>query len=364
MRYTILVTIVLLSLVPIGILAGPGGPASIETLKETADLIIVGSVNERMALRVNRVLKGDVSPGTLLDVEWDSPDDVGSIIGQQKLEGLWFLKNTGRGTWLPLSTATGVQHVGGRFFPAILGPISTKFAYDSSTPIIERIAMELGAVADARDGVGFDFCAAMLEGFKSTRSPAVVRMFEGFADSQSRRLKVLGLAALIQRSRSDALAKLEAQLQDFSQLPEMSLAVTSIFMYYQNPDLVSTGALARLAKTGTPVPRLQSSAAHALRLLASRETLPHFAKLLDSPDALVRYEAVCGFATFTQVGDEPIVERIKRGPHILSQPQGQFATADTIAHYPSLSGFQADEGRYEHFWKNWWSENKSKLGLY
>lgn len=363
MRHTIFITIVLLFLLtnPIGILAGPGGPASIETLQETADLIVVGSVNDKVAMRVHRVLKGDVSPGTLLDVEWDSPDEVGNIITQQKLEGLWFLKNTGRGTWVSLSTATGAQHIGDLFFAAILGPISTKFAYDASTPIIERIAMELGAVVEARDGVGFGFCAAILDGFKPTKSPAVIRMFEGFAESQSRRLRVLGLAALIQRSRSDALAKLEVQLEDLSQVPELSLAVSSIFMYFQNPDLVSTGTLARLAKTRTPVPRLQSSAAHALRLLASRETLPHFAELLDSPDALARYEAVSGFATFTQVGDEPIGERLKRGLHILSQPHGQFATADTIAHYPSLSGFQADEGRYVRFWKNWWSENKSQL---
>jgi hypothetical protein len=339
---------------------GPASPISIETLKDKADLILVGSVNDRLAIRVTRVLKGDLSPGTLLDIEWQLPDDVSANLDNQEAEGLWFLKNTGRGTWKPMPTVTGEPYFRNLSFPASR-TANTRFAYDSSATLIDKIALELGSAADTRGDLGFDFFFAVLSGLKSAESPAIVGMFERFANSQSPKLKALGLAALIQRGRSDALVKMEAQIGELSRLDETSLIVHNIFGYYQNPDPAGIQALARLAKTVVPIPHLQSSAAHALRILASRETLPYFAELIESSDRLVRYEAACGFATFALFGSEPLEERLKRGPRPVTQPKGEFATKDTIQHYPSLSAFQEDEEKYTQFWKRWWKESKPKI---
>ena len=102
-------------------------------------------------------------------------------------------------------------------------------------------------------------------------------------------------------------------------------------------------------------------AAHALRAIHTKESLPNLRLLLDSSDQTVRYEAVFGLAAFANNLPVQANENTVNLGYLKSPADGPFTTPDTRANVPSLPEFRANEQKYIGFWKLWWAQVQSKL---
>ena len=116
-----------------------------------------------------------------------------------------------------------------------------------------------------------------------------------------------------------------------------------------------------LAASASPVPRLQSCAAEALRNIHTKETVPFLAPLLDSPDQTIRYYGLSGLASFTNSGVVPREPPLMIDGVVTPRNPSAFMSAETVRNYPTMSTFALNEASYLSFWKAWWTTNQVAL---
>jgi hypothetical protein len=124
---------------------------------------------------------------------------------------------------------------------------------------------------------------------------------------------------------------------------------------FANPSPAAVEVLGRLSR----IERFERMAAWPLRRFHTKETLPYLARLLDSTNQEVRYQAMAGLADFCYLGGTPTEEQLNSRGHPtpdLRQPR-PYMTDDVGQNFPTVQGFKQDEQRYITFWKNWWANH-------
>jgi hypothetical protein len=97
--------------------------------------------------------------------------------------------------------------------------------------------------------------------------------------------------------------------------------------------------------------KVRACAAHALREIHSRQTLPLLEKLLEDHSPQIRYDAVIGLAQFA-IGF-PMARMEDKKAAIAGFTLGPNFTSDMYPHYPAHGLFLSNEQEYISYWKNW-----------
>jgi len=206
---------------------------------------------------------------------------------------------------------------------------------------------------------------SLLYELESTQQIAIYR---GFASSASPALRALGLGGLISHGDTNALLEAERDAATFAGKPTQSSLASVSSVVSTDPRVID--ALVRLATNRNPKFYLRNSARNALENIHSRETLPYFALLLDSPDPFERQRAVSSFSAFA-VG-LPVFARDSNVSELIDKlfnvnwrhktgaegrdPLAGLTSAQLIErNHFSFGTFQDStaEARLVGFWKDW-----------
>ncbi len=350
-------------------LAGAGSSvASIERLIATADMIVVAGIIQGTAvdgpvsasLGVEEVIKGTAQAGDTITVIWNEPPFASSRRELQKGgRGLFFLERPpGGGPWriLPATKGFAIFEMTYYYLPA--GQRPAEFRPAPASTVADRVFLPLAwATAAGHPGslmrgiqrdLEPDFTGAL-------RSPAVREVFRRFASSNTPRLRSMGLRSSLRDGEITSLVSFESGQRDLQGTAYWEQLVERLRFDFTNPDPAAVAILGRLT-TSAENAGLRTAGASALARIHTRAALPHLARLLDQPELTLKTLGVGGLAMFAN--NVPI------GSHHPAPGDWSYRTDETIAHSAmSESVISAREAYYVGFWKNWWLQNRDKLGL-
>lgn len=352
---------------------------SLLDLEQTADLVIVGSAQGAVtvgtaasfSLRVTRVVKGDATlTGSVIPVYWTSgePRTGGARNGSTSPasgSGLWFLKQ-GSGPWLLLPVIQGQVQVGMTYFPTGASPVLSAYVYSAAAPTVDKVASELcSAIEASPDGFGFVLPGPMYAGLDELQSPVVALFYQRMAGSASVRQRIVGLGGLIRQGNEPALEAAVRGIPSFgAYILETGILEQSIRNQFRAMDLKSITTLGQAATDSTnSVLAFREAVAHALSSIHTLSTLLYLAALLDDADSNLRVEAIGGIASFanglpSQIAAPPNVDSLQLSP------AAPYRTPETIAKFALGSQtIELNEAAYLSFWKQWWTEHRTRLGF-
>ena len=335
-------------------------PASLVELQQNADLIVVGSANDgiwagdnlNFTIQIDRVVKGDLTPGIPIPAIWQSNNP-----GIANGHGLWFLKRSTDG-WSILPVQSGWAQFKDVFIPIPTGPVPDAYAYDPAASVPDKVASEISAAIEGVPGLGLmpGLHAGLLD---QLDSPVIQVLYRRLAASSSIQQKILGLSGLIRSGNTSALnSAIEAAPELSSSSVERGILLLSIHDGFRASDANSVVILGQAAVNTSLSLDFRQSAAHALRGIHTKDALPYLASLLDDPDIDLQAEAVGGLASFANGLPIQTTAGVPSLSYLQLPDRAPYKTEDTVAHF-ALGDASI---RYLSYWKTWWSENRTALG--
>jgi len=344
-------------------LGGPAAPATIDSLLADANAIVVAGVEGNVVngtavanLVVERVLKGELRPGSVVQLMWTGRPTVQPTNWPlHKDTALFFLRRNASGRWDIVPATNGDVDFDRLYFLLPAAPKPEEYRAGQGATIEEKVLLELAWAASvgwpADRGAVYDLVGV----FRSRlNSPAAHRIFARFAQSNSERVRALGLRALIAVGDIGALERVAAEHEKLMAAPYGRGIVEELRFYFGTAEPVAVHVLGPLATTEKAREDVRIAAATVLARIHTRESLPHLAKLMDSPSLMLRTLAVGGMAMFAN--NVPI------NSHHPAQGDWPYRTEETIAHSamdPNV--IERNESYYISFWKNWWLQNREAL---
>jgi hypothetical protein len=336
------------------------GPASLVQLQQNADLIVIGSASDgiragdnlNFTIQVNRVVKGDLTPGIPIPAIWQSNNP-----GVANGHGLWFLKRS-TGGWSVLPVQSGWAQFKDVFIPVPTGPLPDAYAYDPTASVPDKVASEISAAIEGVPGLGLlpGLHADLLD---QLNSPVIHVLYRRLSVSSSIQQRILGLSGLIRSGNTSALhSAIEAAPELSSSTVEYGILLLSIRDGFRSGDASSVVILGQAAVNTSLRVDFRQSAAHALRGIHTKDALPYLATLLYDPDIELQAEAVGGLASFANGLPIQTTAGVPSLSYLQLPDRAPYKTEDTVAHF-ALGDASI---RYLSYWKTWWSQNKTALG--
>jgi hypothetical protein len=236
------------------VFAVAGRAAVIENVVSRADLIVVGSVETRVQtdnnvsfdIAVQRVIKGH-NVSTLLHVNhtWLRTGlvlDSGVSQIDNRLDGIWFLKQHDGSQWDTLSVRGRDGLVTSLFLPATV-PGSGSYQYASSASVTDKVVFELGAGLRSRNAQP----EILVHTLGVLDSTAVNTVLKDFLQSSNNSFRAVALSCLLARSNQLALAKVSQLWPSISDLEMRRLVVSALRESFRDPSPSSAAQLADIA---------------------------------------------------------------------------------------------------------------------
>lgn len=370
------------------------GQKSIGTLARQSDVIVVGdwslegqdgrSLNGTIS--VDRVIKGKlVHPGDTVQVSYaiDLPATMleGAVGGH--VYGLWFLVSDHSSGYRVLAPLTGWGMLPGEFSLDVPHrPLPAAWAYPEDASVSQKLAMEIGAIAEAHKGYGPESDIGYQNLFDGLDAPWPLEVFQRFSASPDLDLRLRGWAGRLRLSDPTVPAEILAALPEIAharsplmhtergdvhifhgnatESPLVASLVRSMHSY-ESPDLQGIRALETLVRKGGEVPGLSVQAARTLMEIHTLDTLPFFAELLDSTDPALRGAAVNAFGLFAN-GYRIGFPDLPHAPLILTPQERMLRNGPGVdTHFVVGANPDRLDPSYAAFWKQWWSEHRAAL---
>ncbi len=352
---------------PSALLAGPAGFRRLPGLANESDAIIVGRPEQivslpsgaSFAVSAIRVLKGPIMPGDRIQCLWD-PAVATPAPKSSTVVGLWFLRAGENGVWLVLPPMTGdapfpMSHL--RVLEQVpAGPLAYSAGAEPFEKVISEIGSALQGSADRSQLVAFLSAGAL----DSPGSSAPPRMYAHIATSPIGALRALGLRALIKTGDVAALQRFAADTDALSEVGKQPFLATAV-CDFRSTQPAAVIELSRIVQGDAPT-ALKLCAAHALRSVHTRDSLPALVSLLDADLSELRYEAVAGLASFANSLPVETGNNLPGMEHMKPTGRGSYTTDETLKHFPTVPTFAANEARYIGFWKAWWTVHQTEMG--
>jgi hypothetical protein len=338
---------------------GPIGMANLGRLIEGADLIVVGAVTEgnlsgrdgSVVLQPIRFLKGATTSPTLAVniVESDGIQTARSLKG---MHGIWFLKaRTSFGTYELLPVMQGSVPVEWTILPAV-EQLPSSWATGKAAGPADRVFRELVALLDS--GVtSTGFASEFLSQFSDESTPGLKTTYGQMLTSPKAELSAAGMAGLLRAGDVSALSALTQRATGSANGVGLRASEVQALCEFSNGNAGALMLLARIAERSQTTPQLRECAAHALRRIHSRETLPLLLKLLDADSQVVRYEAVAGLASYANSGFIPNEQSLIVDGLVQARQRAPERDAATASQFPTLDRFRREEATIVAFWRDW-----------
>jgi hypothetical protein len=341
---------------------GPVSRATISALATQADAIVVGKLAANSSsgtitatIDIERMLKGSLKPGNQLVVQWSGP--VWSTPDGRLPDdhGLFFLHQTGSGTWAFLPVMVGDIAWRDVFIqtPASV-PATVRAAAAASMPPnpkpLDSVLLELVTAADA----GARFSVDLVALYRSYRSPVLEAAFRRFSGGNDPWRIAAGVRGLISMGDPSVVHFIQQQHATMSATPFWPSALQELKVYYTSTDPTAIAALGALAVDTKAATDLRNAAAWALARVHTKAALPYLARLLSDPNPGLAAAGVGGLSSFAN--------NVSIGSHEPASGAWKYRTDDTIAYSVFDESLVARRpAYYVGFWKTWWDQNQTEL---
>ena len=331
----------------------------------------------RVAVRAERVLKGNVAPGADVSISWEytpSPHEPPEITSRiPRAYGLWLLGAGPEGGLTPLRLVSLPGTMGGYFLPLPRVRLSADFEYGPADSTDAKLARELGAVLEQMatelgealnqtrsagpDGVISARQTPAQSAFHQinfalslTDAAAARPVYQHFVASKLANLRVVGVPGLLRGGDVNAVSAIERDAALLASSSEaMSLMPNLVMLELgEHPEALHT--LARVALGETEMPVLESTVAMKLGWSGRWDAMPYLVAMLESPNAGTRGSALMAICTAA------------RASGAKSELVGQWReemSANCFNHSPVND--PPREQAAVAFWKSWWADQRTRL---
>jgi hypothetical protein len=336
-----------------------GFSAPIERLVGQADAVIIGVASQpvknghfvALHLVAERVFKGSVAPGAVLNLDWDTGTDDILWKTPPTLHGIWFLRSTPGGWEIIPAKPSQRKALSELLYPTSAAGLPSALTYSDNDSVSDKLIIEAASVPsnDPSD---------ILNAASGSNSPAVTRLFRYLAQSKSVNERVAGFAGLLERGDDAAIQQLENESQSLSASRAFGRVAAAVAFAFRNAAPESVNALGRIATAQKQDPKLRWAAAQALSAIHTREALPYLAVLLDDPNpALVSY-GVVGLGFFANGVGMQTIAGMPGLDHLNKRQPSAYRTSETQKYLGMAPGRQQE---YVDFWRRWWNTNRVNL---
>jgi hypothetical protein len=365
---------------------------------ELADTIVVArlisgtslasgsQVSTEMVLHVDRVLKGDVIPGSEIAAHLEgrgyfvAPNVKQSAI-TEKLYGIWFLNSAAHpyavvspeGNYGELHFASAILPEGapaGNAGDTAAASVANEFVAalrwiaESHGSELRPEAQRTGTAEQRQSaGVCFGQFRSLAEDFRTLNSSTTLAAYQQFATDKSAPLRAIGIQGMITANDPDGNKRAAADWSELTTAADIQPLIASLMTYSNGADAEAVRALGALALRDPAEPGLRESAVYSLRALHTRETLSALVALLDRKEDRVRPYALSGLCLFVRNAPAVTPESVPSMSWLQSRPPTPLLNPET-QRYCLLGGIPdgaADLDAYVSFWKSWWSEHQLEI---
>jgi hypothetical protein len=347
------------------------GPSLEKRIEESTGIVVArltgGStmaagdqVSSDFSLRIDRVMKGDVIPGSSVAVHlegrglWIHPqaEQVNIPAGQF---GIWFLRfDSGRYLAVPYAPGFGEVEMA-----VVTLPGSAPRGAPGATPA-ESVANEMVAalrwIAQTKPGQ----IPSLAQDFRSLGAAATLSVYRELAGDQIPELRVIGISGLISLNDPDGPKRAAAGWKELAASTDVRYLPNDLGSYCNASDREAVRALGSLAHLD---PQLEQQASYALRAIHTKDAMPALVSLLDSGNVAVRKNALWGICLF--VRNAPAVTRasVPSLAWMTSQQPAPFLDAVTDARCGQGGALAAagDMDASVSFWKTWWVRRAGEI---
>ena len=346
-----------------------------DTLETASDVLVAdimagsaadngSEVAVKVTLHAVRVLRGDISAGADLIVEWHyrpNPGESPAVTTKVPLaRGLWFLRKDSNGALEPMQAGM-MSPMGNSFLP--LGASAP--SYTDGEPLQTKVAREIAA---ALEELATEHAAdlaprppertvwsnpraqyqSLTMALQAMDQAAAVEAYQSLSMLPDPNLKALGIFGRLQAGDATAVFELERNLATvLSANRALDTFPVSLGRFDLKGNLAAAHALARIALSDTTIPGLAGDLAFTLARTRSPEMLPYLMVMLGSPEPGIRDSALMSFRFL--LGPMP-------DPSALWKPE--------MAGYCPMGSPVNDreiEQKDVQFWTQWWESHREEI---
>ena len=342
---------------------------AVDNVADLADAIVVGEVlslqqtgsQVAFTLQVDRNLKGNIVPTSVIQVEWDRAPVTRTpqqISGQY---GMWFLRTNANGAWqlLPATHSNTPLPLSLACYPLLKG--SAPFASAVGTQSVnDLVTGELSTAVEHLPSATTEFyytATGLLSLSDTSNVTSQYRRLSQMADPQ---LQVLGLIGLVRQGDAASIERV-LELQAALRASKLRVHMVSAVRNVRDGTPRTVQALGRLATTSGVGSGLQMAACDALRSVHTKDSLPFLVALLDSPNAEIRHEGLAGISMFVENLPIQKAEMVPNMTWLRPQGPAPYRTTDTDKYSAKFGEPPDRQAEYVAFWKSWWVKFGSQL---
>ncbi|HCC56536.1 MAG TPA: hypothetical protein DEQ47_04615, partial [Solibacterales bacterium] len=332
---------------------------------QTASVVLIGTLKGlengaeagyfTLTLSVAKTLKGLVY--TSVVVAGLAPGDSyvtpsvlpNSLVGQT---GIWFLSESGSG-YQVIPTETGRILPNDVFLPVSDSLAAAGLSGTTEYQLLQYLVGWYRSLSNptVRDDMK---CLTSLQS-QSTSPEASLAAANSLIGSPAVASQIIGLAAAIGLGSDSAVAALSTSLHVVSKNPKFYLITGALATSYQPHGVGSISVLKQIIDQHSAVPGIDAAVGAALSKIVVKQTLPVMAELLNSSDPTAQLRAASFFGLFTLFADS-------NGNVSGGGPEGPLASDETRLYTPRRDSGVSPQ-QYSQFWRGWWAEHHTLLGL-
>jgi hypothetical protein len=340
-----------------------------EPVSDHADIIVVGEVlsgqqsGSRVAftLRVDRNLKGNIVPASVIQVEWDRAPVTRTPQQISGHYGMWFLHANANGTWqlLPATHSNAPLPLSLACYPILKGSAPSTSSVGAQS-VNDLVAGELSTAVEHLSSGTTEFYYTATGLLSLSGTSAVTSQYQRLSQMPDPQLQVLGLIGLVRQGDAVSIERV-LELQEALRTSKLSVHMVSAVRNVRDGTPRAAQALGSLATTSGVGSGLQMAASEALRSVHTKESLPFLVALLDSPNALIRHEGLAGISMFVENLPIQKPEMVPSMTWLTPQGPAPYRTADTDKYSAKFGEPPDRQAEYVAFWKSWWAKVRSQL---
>jgi hypothetical protein len=342
---------------------------SLRYLSQVGEVIVTGEMSvapdtngATASLRITRVLKGDLTPGSTVSVHL--PECAAGVSTIESSSGVWFLNLRSNGDFgMPPSPKRQACPTVTSLIEEPSSEMPAAWQYSSQLSVEDKLAYELAYSLNTSPGpLHLSMNQDAFHGVSRATITQIASMLKGTA---SVRIETVMFRALLESGDASAIRQLHTAWSEYTSRDaavgfDVKDALLQAIAHIVKPDSASVIELGRVASDTSADEDFRRAAAVALRNVHSAAALQSLGPLLNDGDIRLREEAIAGIACYAN--GVPPLDMISGARELdLSHPSA-LRNSNTIMHFAfGHNTISANEKYYEDYWREWLKDNAANI---
>jgi hypothetical protein len=327
-------------------------------------------ISSDLVLHVDRVLKGDATPGSEVGAHlagrgYFMVPNASKRGVTEPLYGIWFL-NPDTGGYSVVSRNGDYGELG---MAPVLLPEGVPAATPGATPaesVLKELVSGLQWLASKGPKPGNlvpGQIRSLDEALRTLDASATHGAFQQFAQNSSPILRALGIHGLIEANDPEGVKLAATHWDELSGSADIQPIIAALMGYSNDEDGEAVRALGSLPLRESAEAQLRQNASYALRAIHTKDAVPALAALLDVEDERVRINALSGLCLFVRNAPTVTPQGVVSMSWMQSREPAPLLNPQTRSHclMGGTPGNTGDLAPYVSFWRAWWREHQSGI---